>query len=274
MALNSLGGWRSTTTLFLAGLDIEEKAALVEQALWSGIPGGPGAFDEVEVQLLRTDKSDPVSNEEAMAQLRITVKDRDESKVGRTFSVRVTELALSSYPGLFGAGLTADPQAYGRYWPTSVPASLVRQEVMIAGERIVVEPVLAPDPEVVVDVPLASTPSTVFGPVVRAPLRRVFGARSGDKGGDANVGVWAPSDEAFAWLDSFLTVDRLKDLLPEASRLPVKRYPLPNLRSLNFVIAGLLGGGVATSSRLDPQAKSLGEWLRARIVELPEELLV
>jgi hypothetical protein len=108
---------------------------------------------------------------------------------------------------------------------------------------------------------------------MRAPLGLVAGARSGDKGGNANLGLWCRSDRAYAWLAGFLTVEMLKELLPETAPLPVQRYELPNLRALNFVIIGLLGEGAAASTRLDPQAKSLGEWLRARVVDIPEELM-
>ena len=108
---------------------------------------------------------------------------------------------------------------------------------------------------------------------VRAPLGAVFGARSGDKGGDANVGVWGRTDEAYAWLVRNLTVERLKELVPEAASLRVDRYELPNLLAVNFAVRGLLGEGVAASPRPDPQAKSLGEYLRAQEVNLPPSLL-
>jgi hypothetical protein len=108
---------------------------------------------------------------------------------------------------------------------------------------------------------------------VRAPLGHVVGARSGDKAGNANLGVFARTDESWAWLDGFLTVDRLRELLPETADLDVDRHRLANLRALNFVIHGLLQEGVAASTRQDAQAKSLGEWLRARVVELPAALL-
>jgi len=272
VALNYQGGWRSTTTLFITGLDIEEKAALVERALWSVVPRQ--SFAEVDVALVRTDKPDPRTNEEAMAELRITVKDPDERKVGRAFSSRVTELALASYPGLCGGSLTAGASAYGVYWPAVVPASLVWQEVVVGAERSVVEPVLPSDPPVVADVPAPPPPARPpSGPAVRAPLGLAVGARSGDKGGNANLGVWARTPAGFGWLDGFLTVEKLKELLPETAPLDVERYRLPNLLALNFVVAGLLGEGVAASSRVDPQAKSLGEWLRARIVDLPSELV-
>jgi hypothetical protein len=273
VALNYQGGWRSTVTLYLTGLDIEAKADLVERALWAGIPGGRDGFDSVDVALLRTDRPDPGTNSEAMAELRISVKDRDERKVGRAFTARITELALASYPGFFGGGLTAGPQAFGVYWPATVPASLVSQEVVAGGKRSTVEPVLPPDPLVVADVTAPPAAPAPGGPVVRAPLGRVAGARSGDKGGNANLGVWARTDAAYAWLAGYLSVARLKELLPETAALRVERYELPRLRALNFVINGLLGEGVAASTRLDPQAKSLGEWLRARIVDVPQELM-
>jgi len=120
--------------------------------------------------------------------------------------------------------------------------------------------------------------SAVIAPVpgartVRAPLGRVAGARSGDKGGNANVGVWARTPEAYAWLLQFLTAERLSQLLPEARGLEVERYLLPNLLAVNFVIQRLLGEGVSASTRSDPQAKSLGEYLRAKVVDVPEALL-
>ncbi|MFD3540924.1 acyclic terpene utilization AtuA family protein [Streptomyces sp. NPDC058662] len=111
------------------------------------------------------------------------------------------------------------------------------------------------------------------GPTTRAPLGALAGARSGDKGGDANIGVWTESDAAWHWLRATLTVDRLRDLLPETRHLPVTRHELPRLRALNFTVTGILGDGVASGHRFDPQAKALGEWLRARHLDIPTHLL-
>jgi hypothetical protein len=109
---------------------------------------------------------------------------------------------------------------------------------------------------------------------VNTPLGRIMGARSGDKGGNANLGVWVKTDEAYSWLDSFLTVEKLRELMPaETEGLDVQRHPLPNIKAINFVIVGLLGEGVASSVRLDPQAKGLGEYLRAKVVDIPDALL-
>ena len=109
-----------------------------------------------------------------------------------------------------------------------------------------------------------------WGPTTDVPLGTLIGARSGDKGGSANVGLWARGDDEYAWLDALLTVDKFKELIPEAADLAIRRYRLPNLRAINFVIEEILGRGVAENVRFDPQAKGLGEWLRSRVVPVPD----
>jgi hypothetical protein len=159
------------------------------------------------------------------------------------------------------------------YWPTLVPAAAVPQRVLIDGEEIPIpHPSVDADPAPI-QPPPADTATVPAGPTRQVPLGRIAGARSGDKGGNANVGVWTRTPEAYAWLAEFLTVERFRELIPDAATLPVERHALPNLRALNFVVTGLLGRGVAASPRLDAQAKALGEELRARVVDVPESLV-
>ena len=280
VATNELGGYRNSVAIALTGLDIEAKAEVVEAAFWRACPFAPDDFASVDTRLVRTDHDDPTSNEAATAQLRITVKDPDERKVGRAFSNAFVETALASIPGLYGLG--GGPSAatpYGVYRPATVRADLVPAYVHVGGATHQIDSVApaAGSDRAVPDAPpvVAPPPSRPVGPgdTVRVPLGAIVGARSGDKGGNANVGVFARSDEAFAWLAGHLTVDRLRALLPETADLPIDRYDLPNIRSLNFMIRGLLQEGVAASTRIDAQAKSLGEWLRARHVDVPADLL-
>jgi hypothetical protein len=267
VCLNRAGATKATYTFLLVGLDIEQKADLLVDGLFGALPGGRDYFDSVEVDLIRSDQDDPQRNETAVAQLRISMKDDDADKFGRALSGAITELALASYPGFFGG--PSSSQAYGVYWPALMPSELLTHEVTVGDEVVRVAPTLAkPTTADVPDVARATVPS---GATRRVPLGLVAGARSGDKGGNANLGVWVRTDEQYAWLEQLLTVDRLKELLPEAG--PVERFELPNLRSLNFVLHGLLGEGVASSTRLDPQAKSLGEYLRAKHVDVPEVFL-
>ncbi|OGO51417.1 MAG: exopolyphosphatase [Chloroflexi bacterium RBG_16_68_14] len=272
VCINYLGGFRNTMTFVLTGLDIEGKARLAEETLFAEL-GGRDRFDEVTVKLTRSDRENPGSNEEASAFLRVTVKDRDPRKVGRAFSGAVVEMALANYPGFYMTSGPSSEVSYGVYWPALVPVDAIDQVVVAHdGSRIQVPPV---KPEVSVSVEPVVGPSVraAGGRTTRVPLGTIFGARSGDKGGNANVGLWARSDAGYAWLADYLTVERFKELVGEARDLEVRRYQLPNLRALNFVVVGLLGEGVASSTRTDAQAKSLGEYVRAKLVDLPVALL-
>jgi hypothetical protein len=150
---------------------------------------------------------------------------------------------------------------------------VVPQEVVLPGGEVRRVDSVIPEAPFSVQPAPGPTAKAPGGPTTRAPLGAVFGTRSGDKGGNANLGIFARSDDAWAWLDAFLDTERLRALLPEVAGLEIERHRLPALRSLNFVIHGLLEEGVAASTRQDPQAKGLGEWLRARRVEMPRSLL-
>jgi hypothetical protein len=274
VCMNRSGGYRNDMRTCLTGLDIEEKAELVQKAFWAACPYDPSDYEQVTTRLIRTDKEDPATNEEAVAVLHVAVKDPDPKKVGRAFANAMTELALATIPGFFGVGGgPAEGRPFGVYEPARVPANAVPQEIVfVGGETTRVDSVIPPGTANVVPAkePDAKPPS---GPARRAPLGTILGARSGDKGGNANLGVFARDDAAWAWLDAFLTTERLQALLPEVAQFEVDRTRLPALRSLNFVIHGILEEGVAAATRQDGQAKSLGEWLRARHAEIPEALL-
>jgi hypothetical protein len=272
VCLNYLGGHRNSVTFVLAGLEIEAKARVAEETLWA-LVGGRDRFAQTHVRLVRSDRVDPRTNEEAFAYLTVTVKDPDPDKVGRAFSGKAVEMALASYPGFFLTAPPGDGTPFGVYWPTVVPSELIEPVVVIRGERTPVPSVLPPSEPIEAVLPPPAIPTPPGGPTERRPLGTVCGARSGDKGGDANVGVWARSPRGYAWLAEYLTVERLRALVPETAGLRVERFPLPNLLSLNFVLRGLLGEGVAASTRTDPQAKSLGEYLRAKVVDVPRILL-
>ncbi|MFC4002197.1 acyclic terpene utilization AtuA family protein [Prauserella oleivorans] len=273
VAMNYVGGYRNTMTFVLTGLDIEDKAAWTEGLLFD-ILGGKDTFAETDVRLMRFDTDDAPTNEQATAHLRITVKDPDARKVGRAFSGAVMEVILAGPAGLHTTTPPTAESAYGVYWPALIPADLIEQRVVLPDgtTRTIGRAEHAPATGQPVPPPHPATVA-VRAPTRTVPLGRVCAARSGDKGGNANVGVWVRTDTAYAWLRDYLTVDRLRTLIPEASPLTIHRHELPNLRALNFVLVGLLGEGVAASVRPDPQAKGLGEYLRSRHVPIPITVL-
>ncbi|MEU0074772.1 acyclic terpene utilization AtuA family protein [Streptomyces sp. NPDC006332] len=283
VGLNRLGGFRNEVTFVLTGLDIEAKAALVREQMTDAMAKSPPR--EVRWDLVRTDRPDAATEETASALLRLVVRDPDQNVVGRVLSGAAVELALASYPGFHVLAPPGKGAPYGVFEDVYVPHGAVDHVAVLEdGRRIPVAPAhdtpvlhdipVLHDTLVLDDVPEPPPPQPLPpGPTRRAPLGLVVGARSGDKGPNANVGVWARTEDAWRWLSHTLTVDLLRDLLPETAGLRVTRHLLPELRALNFVVEGILGEGVAAQHRFDPQAKALGEWLRSRHLDIPEALL-
>ncbi len=262
-------GWRNSMTLALTGAQVAEKARFAADAVWAGIPGGRAAFTDSDEQLT----GDLTGG--GMAYLRLAVRGDDEGAVGRAFSGAVVETSLSSYPGTFFTSAPSGAQGVARYWPTTVAASALTPRIECDGTAVPATP-----PTVAqrgIDAPVPPPPR--FSPVpptaalVRVPLWVLVGARSGDKGGDANVGLWADEEHVARWLLGDLSTEVLSALLPEVVPFAVSRYSLPNLWAVNFVVHGILGWGVASNLRLDTQAKGLGELLRSRLIDVPASLV-
>ncbi len=270
VCLNALAGFRNTVEFVLTGLDIDAKAALVRRQIEANLPARPA---ELEWTLARTDHPDAGTEETASAVLRCVVRDPDPDVVGRGFTSTAVEFGLASYPGFHVTAPPGSGSAFGVYTAGLVDAAQVPHTAVLPdGSGVDIPPSVAtrtlePVPEPALPEPLPP------GPTRRAALGTVLGARSGDKGGDANIGVWARSDDAYRWLVHTLTVDTLTSLLPETAAHDVTRHVLPNLRAVNFVVEGILGRGVASQARFDPQAKGLAEWLRSRHLDIPLTLL-
>ncbi|MFI6694467.1 acyclic terpene utilization AtuA family protein [Streptomyces sp. NPDC050433] len=273
VGLNRIGGWRNEIVFVLTGLDIDAKARLVREQVTEAFARADRAPASVRWELARTDRADAGTEETASALLRLVVRDSDPDAVGRAVSGAAVELALGSYPGFHVTAPPGKGAPYGVFEAAYVDAADVPHTAVLPdGTRVPVPtPVRTRPLEPVPEPPLPEPLPT--GPTRRAPLGLIAGARSGDKGGDANVGVWARNDGAWRWLAHELNTDLFRQLLPETADLPVVRHILPNLRALNFTVQGLLGEGVAAQARFDPQAKALGEWLRSRHADIPEELL-
>lgn len=273
VCINLAGGYRNGMELILTGLDIEQKAETLTDALFDSL-GGKEQFDEVIIDLIRQDKSDPDTHEEAMALLRIIVKSHNTKLVGRVFTAKVVELALANYPGWFSKDSIGSGTPFIVYWPTLIDSKYVKELVHIDNKETEVLPTnqlkLADSEKPKVDIIVPDfnddkTEEIYFG--------RLIGARSGDKGGCANLGVWVKSEKAYAFLYHFLTVQKLKELLSDLTDYKIERFDFPNLKAVNFYIHGILGDGASSNTKVDALAKSLGEYLRAKKVNVPKELL-
>lgn len=272
VSICAIDGWRNASTYVLTGEDIEAKADLVERTVRSRLVSVDG-IEEVRFTRVGMPADDPADQFLGSCLLHIAVRG-DEQSAGRRFSSALVEMGLSSYPGLYSTGAPGGGTSRGVYWPALLEMGELEHAVVHAsGRREVIAPP-ARSTAVGPGEPAGSSPTGVqMGDVEMRPLGAVANARSGDKGGNANVGVWAADDDAFRWLDGMLTVERFRELVPESADLQVDRYRLPNLHALNFVVRGLLDGGAAGTLRFDSQAKALGEWIRARHVPVPTKLL-
>ena len=273
VCINLAGGYRNGIDLILTGMDIKEKSEAFLDALFNSV-GGREQFDEVSVNLHRTDKENPNSNEEAMATLSLSVKSKDPELVGRLFSAKIIELSLASYPGFFSAGGGKKPGPVIVYWPALVGSEHITEYVHLDGKVTEIIPssqlnlndvFYQKNVEDISPIPSGETKRCLFG--------QIYGARSGDKGGCANIGVWAKTDLSYSFLYDFLTVEKLKELMPDLNRFKIDRYELSNINSLNFYIHGILEDGVSSNNRVDGQAKSLGEYLRAKIIDMPKLII-
>lgn len=273
VCINLATGYRNGMDLVLTGLDIEAKAKTITDTLFHSV-GGKDQFDEVSANLYRTDKKNPNSNEEAMATLSISVKSRNPDLVGRLFSAKIIELSLANYPGFFSAGTGKKPGPVISYWPALIDSKHIKEYVHVDGKTLEIEPTsqlqfeenyYQKQPVTIELAPQGEMDEISFG--------RLFGARSGDKGGCANIGVWAKTDLAFSFLYNFLSIEKLKELMPDLNKFSIDRYELPNINSLNFYIHGILEDGVSSNNRMDGQAKSLGEYLRSKTISVPKIII-
>ncbi|MDZ5619257.1 acyclic terpene utilization AtuA family protein [Nocardioides bizhenqiangii] len=280
VCLNYFAGFRNSAEFVVTGLDCEAKVewvkAQVESALGSDRPAkvvwsGIGPVQE-----------DADTEEGASLLLRVTAFDPSADKVGKALTAPIIELALGSYPGFSVTRMPGPGTAYGVYRPAYVPRGAVRHTVVHhdGTTEVIDDPVSASAP---VDPAAGQRPSPYPAPTDtltrRLPLGTFVHGRSGDKGGDANIGLWVKNDghpryaERVTWLTKFMSQRRVRELIPEAADLDIEVYVLPNLGGVNVLIHGLLDEGVAATARFDPQAKGLAEWIRSRLVNIEGNVL-
>ena len=273
VTLNCVAGFQNSMTLYLTGLELEKKVEIFRQTFIKSV-GGDSAFDHLDFQFFPTHKETPPTNEEAFAQLRVSVIDKNPAKAGKRFTSKLVELALCTVPGLSFAHAPDIAKPRVVHFPALIDKQHLRQYVHVNEKTIEVEEVKAPNDKqavrkghVVYDFSFTNEPS------VPVRLGKLYAARSGDKGGNANLGVWAKTPKAYAFLSEYLTVEKLEELLPDIASFDIQRYDFPNLLGMNFYIRGFLGDGVAASFKMDPQAKTLGEYLRMKMIAVPASLV-
>lgn len=279
VAVNTLGGYRNQVEFVLTGLDIDAKAEWLRSQLDPQLTAADVTWTQTPAR-----GGDADTEEGASVILRCIGKDPEAGPLGKPFTGPAVELALASYPGFTMTTPPQKPSPFGIYTPEYVDRSAVEHTVVHhdGTREVIADPTTFADPAEL-DPELGKRPSPYPAPADtitrRMPLGSFVHARSGDKGGNANLGLWVKNDGSpkyearVQWLAKIVKDRKVRELVPEAKDLDVDVYVLPNLGAVNIVIHGLLGDGVAASTRFDPQAKGLGEWVRSRIVHIQEDLL-
>ncbi|KNG51966.1 duf1446 domain-containing protein [Stemphylium lycopersici] len=193
------------------------------------------------------------------------------------------EVFLQSAPGL---SLTNDlrqiaPKPYYEYWVTLLPQDQLPLYVhnMFGKSEVTA---LSP-PKITKQYPRqqasyeTSSPADLssFGETVRAPLGYIVAGRSGDKASDCNCGFFVRHDDEWDWLRSFMTIERVKQLLgvEEYKGKAIDRFEIAGIRAVHFLLHDQLDRGYNASSELDTLGKNTMEYMRAKTVDLPKRFL-
>jgi hypothetical protein len=264
-------GWRCSLWAFAVGLEVEQKLDWLDLQMRS-IADSLKTLEEYRYEPCGGPVADPQTEAAASVPVRIAAWAQDKADIAR-FLEGYASFALGGIPGFHGDG-TKGPELRVDFWPGLVAQSEVRQQVVFDDGRVLEIPLppMAPLGPAPVQ-PKAAPAPAAFGPTRKVPLGDVVLARSGDKGGDASLGVWCRDPAAWAWVRTYLTGERVSRLMSLRQDVVVETHEMPNLGGVLFVLKGYFGPSGSGNIALDPIGKGLGEFLRARLVDVPVELL-
>jgi hypothetical protein len=267
-------GYSSVSTAYVTAPDVDAKIDLLRAQITKDLPEG---IENIEITRIGTAAEDPDTQWDATVALRVMATAREREPLTRFYLAnRLLSLYLQSIPGFYhdgGASMGGTPRPRIDYWPALLPMTAITHRAVLTDGRTID---IAPPPKTETTAqPVHPEPSesVTAQRTRRAPLGAVAHARSGDKGGNSNLGVWVPDERAWPWLRTTLTTTELRRLLPEAKDLDIVRHEFPHLRAVHFVLRGLLGTGGSSNLRIDQVGKAIGEYLRAKHLPIPEELL-
>ena len=181
--------------------------------------------------------------------------------------------------GSFGAGRVS-PSPVIRMFSCLVPKSAVPVTVDMGGRQIALQEGARSGGFSAADLPVEAPPTpSMFGPGVPAaatetvPLGTLAYGRSGDKGDNANVGIFARRPEYRAILESEVTEAAVAEYFSHRVHGPVTRWRLPGIGGFNFLLRRALGGGGMASLQADPLAKAYAQMLLDMPVRVPAGLV-
>lgn len=233
------GGWQAETTYYINGLDVQVKAQMMKQQLQNIFSGS--RFSKFSAELYGTQVDNPSSQQAGTAMLRVFAQARRKEYVAaEKFKTPLYSLRMQSYPG-YHMNLdfrTMDPKKFYEIFPATIPQAAINHEALVAGKRISVAPPRKTQ-HYPIQRPSAETPNpvdiTTFGPTERRPLGSIVHARSGDKANNSNVGFFVRHVDEYPWLQSLLTVGKLRELLQDDyNGHEIERCEFPNILAIHL----------------------------------------
>ncbi|KAE8359641.1 hypothetical protein BDV27DRAFT_149400 [Aspergillus caelatus] len=277
------GGHQAEAIFYINGLDVNEKAEMLRNQLDHALRGNN--FCKLSIELYGSPAINPSSQQAGTVFLRVFAQARSMEDISaERFKTLIYALRMQSYPG-YHMNLDfrmMDAKPFMEIFPALIPQNLIHHRIVLSNgleqdapcaPNTRTYPIQRPSYGTKIPIPL-----TQFGATQAAPLGSIVHARSGDKGDNFNVGFFVRNSDEYPWLQSFLTVDRFKELLgddwPKRDNEPrVERCEFTNLLAVHFRVLDFLDGGIASSSRIDGLGKGIGEYLRSRVVEVPKKFL-
>ncbi|OAA66787.1 hypothetical protein SPI_01363 [Niveomyces insectorum RCEF 264] len=290
VGITAKGGWQAEFHFYLTGLDIPEKAAMIERQTKARMGAYLDKFSCLKFMIAGTVPADPQTQEEATVDLRIFAQTRDPELLAGSsfvdsdrgsFARFCIENLLQSYPGGTMAPdmRTANGRPFFEYWVSLMPQTFVQETAHLPDGRVVA----IPSPTVTQLFPreqpsyaTTAEPADLasFGPTTRAPLGYVALGRSGDKSSNCNLGLFVRRDDEWAWLRTVLTTAKLRTLLgkDDVGR-QIDRCEFPNIRAVHFLLKDHLDRGFNSTSSFDSLGKNLCEYIRSKQLDIPDKFL-
>jgi hypothetical protein len=281
------GGYQAEWHFYLVGLDMEEKCQWMEEQARHAIGDEIiQKFSMLKFHVHGTSPVNPRNQELATVDFRIFAQANDAKLFDASdpdgFSRRLYETVLQSCPGVSrGNDLRqSTAKSYFEYFVTLIPQSACshRVHLLFDDQRVIPIPdppkwnIYAPQESYETANPI---PLEHFGVTEDVPLGYIVLGRSGDKASDANVGFFVSDDEQWNWLRSFLTINKIKELLgpEEYNGKRIDRFEMRQIRAVHFLLKDHLDRGYNSGSKLDTLAKNLCEYLRAKLVPMPRRFI-
>ena len=251
VGVTAKGGYQAEFHFYITGLDLEEKAAMMEAQVRELMGENVTKFSCLKFQIAGGIPDNPRSQEAATVDFRVFAQtsdpdllsgDLDRSDRGSFASYCIENLSQGYPGGTMGVDMrTAVGRPFFEYWVCLMPQHWVKETANLPDGTVI----NIPTPTLTKEYPreqisgdtIQPVDLATYGPTTRAPLGYVVLGRSGDKSSNANLGLFVRHDDEWDWLRSIMSVAKLRELLDKDDEgRQIDRFEIPKLRAVHFLL--------------------------------------